>query len=274
MRCVPFIALLFALPGAALAEDHCQFSAPRSLDLQLAGASTVVFEVGPHDLHLQGRAGGPASLRGRACASSADLLDRLTLTQQRVGDKLVVRLQRASRLDVSWGNRYAYLDVRGLVPDTVRVQLDIGSGDAWADGVASLSADVGSGDVEVRNVKGPVTAKVGSGDLDLQDIGALHVLAVGSGNAKLRRVHGPVQIGSLGSGAVDLAGVDGAVEIGSVGSGDLELADVKGGVTVGSLGSGDLTASRVGGDLQVGRKGSGSIRHRDIGGRVLLPRKD
>ncbi|HBK46497.1 MAG TPA: hypothetical protein DDZ67_08705 [Xanthomonadaceae bacterium] len=274
MRHVLLSTLLLLSPTAAFAEQHCQASEPRSLELDLAGARTVMFEVHSHDLHLDARPGARPAFAGRACASRADLLKDLTVTQQRSGDKLVVTLEARPGTWTGLGNGYAYLDMRATVPDDVLVQLKVGSGDAWASGASALSADLGSGDVDIRNIKGAVTAKVGSGDLDVTDVGSFDLLAVGSGDVKARNIRGTAKIGSIGSGDVDVETVGGAVEAGTVGSGDLGIAGVGGGVTVESIGSGDLDVRDVGGDLRVGRKGSGDIRHRGVRGAVSLPRKD
>ncbi|MER2178359.1 MAG: hypothetical protein ABS955_11880, partial [Stenotrophomonas maltophilia] len=124
------VASLLLLPLTALADEpQCKFNEARDLKLDLAGAKAVVFEVNQHDLVLQAGPGA-AQLGGRACASNADWLRELTVTQQKVGDKLVVRLQREGRSLSMSGNSYAYLDMRGTVPDTILVQLKVGSGDA------------------------------------------------------------------------------------------------------------------------------------------------
>lgn len=150
------VASLLLLPLSALAEQpQCTFNEPRDLKLDLAGAKAVVFEVNQHDLVLTA-GGGAAQLSGRACASNADWLRQLTVTQQKVGDKLVVRLQREKQnLSINiGGSNYAYLDLRGSVPDTLLVQLKVGSGDVSVTGAHSLSADVGSGDITLRDIKG------------------------------------------------------------------------------------------------------------------------
>jgi len=149
------VASLLLLPLPALAnEPQCTFNEARDRKLDLAGAKAVVFEVNQHDLVLQAGPGA-AQLGGRACASNADWLRELTVTQQKVGDKLVVRLQRDARntLTIS-GSSYAYLDMRGTVPDSILVQLKVGSGDASVTGAHSLSADVGSGDIKLQEIKG------------------------------------------------------------------------------------------------------------------------
>ncbi|MEG2806326.1 DUF2807 domain-containing protein [Stenotrophomonas sp.] len=285
------VASLLSLPLAALADEpQCKFNEPRALTLDLAGAKAVVFEVNQHDLVLTAGP-GPAQLAGRACASDAAWLRELTVTQQKVDGKLVVKLVREGRNHVTMGSNYAYLDLRGSVPDTLLVQMKVGSGDASVSGAHSLSADVGSGDIKLHGIKGLVTAAIGSGDVILDGAGALNVMSVGSGDFKARNVAGNAKVGTLGSGDLDLDGVQGNVELGTVGSGDVDLRQVKGNVKVGNVGSGDLeirgvggsvsverhgsgdvTARDVAGDLTVANSGSGDIRHSGVGGRVQLPR--
>ncbi|WP_115049065.1 GIN domain-containing protein [Xanthomonas arboricola] len=274
MRLRLSLAVLFALPGAAVAEEQCRFSEPRSLDLQLAGAKSVLFEVASNDLHLDAMPGSGGRLSGRACAARADLLESLTVTQKRVGNKLVVTLADDRPLRTSIGKSYAYLDLRGNVPDSVLVQFDVGSGDAEIAGAAAVSADVGSGDMSIRRTSGKVTAKVGSGDIELEQLGALRVLAVGSGDLKAQQIGGAVEVGKVGSGDVTLRGVAGNVKLGTVGSGDVDIDDVQGNVSVEAINSGTLTVRTVGGDLSVARKGSGDIHAKGVGGTTSLPAGD
>lgn len=287
------VASLLLLPLTALADEpQCKFNAPRDLKLDVAGAKAIVFEVNQHDLVLQAGPGA-AQLGGRACASNADWLPQLTVTQQKVGDKLVVKLQRENQ-GLSWnmsGNSYAYLDLRGTLPDNVLVQMKVGSGDASVTGAHSLSADVGSGDIKLREIKGLVTAAIGSGDVELDGAGGLNLLSVGSGDFNARNLRGKATVGTIGSGDLTLDGVAGNVDIRTVGSGDVDLRQVKGSVSLGNIGSGDFEADGVGGsvtverhgsgdvtvrdvsgDLTVANSGSGDITHRGVGGKVQLPR--
>jgi len=288
------LACALALPITAYADDaDCRHSQPRQLTLDMDGVSRVMFDIGAHKLRLDASPGAPGALEGRACASSADWLDDLKIEQRREGDRLHVRLYRDRQVrGIFLGRHYARLDLSGSVPDNVLVQLSVGSGDARVTGASSMSADVGSGDVEARAIAGLVTAKVGSGDLELGDIGALNVLSIGSGDVEAERVRGDVEVGSIGSGDLEirgvggnagvrsigsgdasLSGVRGNVSIGSIGSGDARLRDVGGSVTVDSLGSGDVEVHGAGGDLTVARKGSGDVRHRDVAGQVDVPRR-
>ncbi|KFA34290.1 DUF4097 family beta strand repeat-containing protein [Xanthomonas vasicola] len=270
MRLTLSLAILFALPFAAAAEEQCKVSEPRSLDLQLTGVKSVLFEVASNDLHLDASASSNGKLSGRACAARAELLKSLTVTQKRVGDKLVVTLKDDRRF--SFGNSYSYLDLRGSVPNTMLVQFDVGSGDAQINGAAAVSADVvGSGEMTMRHTKGRVTAKVGSGDVELEDLGALRVLAVGSGDLKAREVHGAAEVAKVQSGEVELHGVAGNVKLGTIGSGDVDIRDVQGNVSVESVASGTLTVRKVRGDLSVARKGSGDINVSDVTGSTRVP---
>jgi len=269
----PLLFALALLPGVALAEEHCRFSQPKALELELAGAKAVVFEVNSHDLKLQASPGARAALSGRACASSQELLDQLSLTQEKVGDKLVVRLQRESRgMNINFGSSYAWLDIGGTLPDEVMVQLKVGSGDASLAGAQAMSADVGSGDVKARDIKGLATAAVGSGDIELDGVGALHVVSIGSGDVRVDGVRGDARVGSIGSGDLELRDVQGNVDIASIGSGDVDVGAVRGAVSLGTLGSGDLRV-RDAGSLRVQRTGSGSVDHSGIRGAVELPKK-
>jgi len=63
----------------------------------------------------------------------------------------------------------------------------------------------GSGDEEVRSLKGPVTAKVGSGDIQVQDVEEHVEIDTGSGDSAVSRVRSSVSA-DTGSGDLDLGG--------------------------------------------------------------------
>lgn len=267
------LSLVLLAPLAAFAQEpQCRHSAPRDLQLDLAGVKAVVFDIGPHELKLDATPDARAKLQGKACASDAKRLEQLTLTQHRSGDKLYVTAKREGSSGVfSFGNNYSHLELAGTLPDAITVQLKVGSGDATVTGPSILSIDVGSGDVQARKIRGLVAAKVGSGDVDLEDIGSLQVISVGSGDLVAKAVKGPAKVGSIGSGDFELRGAKGAVEIDSIGSGDARVGNVAGSVTLQSLGSGDFEIDAVEGDLVVESVGSGSVNHNGVTGQVTLP---
>lgn len=266
---------LVAAPAAVKADDGraCKHSTPQALALDVGDARVIEFHVGPSKLRLDGKPGKAGSLQGRACGSSENELARLSLEQSREGDRLVVRLAREERSGWSFGNRYAYFDLAGSVPDGLPIDVRVGSGDAWASGLSRLDLTVGSGDAEARRIAGKVGARVGSGDVVLADIGSLDAGSIGSGDLEARGVRGDARVGSIGSGDLDLRDVRGSVDIGSIGSGDADLERIGGSVQVGSVGSGDINASGIGGDLRVRSLGSGSIDHEGVAGQVDVPRR-
>ena len=267
------LALLLAAAAPAFADDPCAHSAPRSLQLDLAGVRTVVFDIGHNELRLDARAGGKGAVSGKACASDASYLDQLKLTQQKTGDTLLVKAWReGNSLSGLFGNHYAELRLSATLPDNLPVRLQVGSGDAWVNGTASLDANVGSGDLDIKHVRGQVSAKVGSGDVEIADVGSLHVPSIGSGDVSAGNVRGDVEVGSIGSGDFSLDRAGGSVRIGSIGSGDASLAAIGGAVEVGSVGSGDVEV-RGAASLTVRSVGSGDIDHRDVRGAVNIPRR-
>jgi len=271
---IPLLGLLLLVPAIALADEPCKHSAPRQLPLDLAGVKTIRVETNQFGVRLRATADATHALQGRACASKPEWLPDLTVTQEKRGDTLVVRLQREKSAGLSslFGETYAWLDLAGTVPDDVLVQLVVGSGDAALEGAATASADVGSGDAVLRGIRGPVTGKVASGDLKVEGAGALNVLSIGSGDVVARDIGGKVEVGSIGSGDFELDGARGDVRVGSIGSGDADLRNVAGAVRVDSIGSGEVDV-RGATSLSVGSIGSGGASHRDVRGTVDLPGK-
>ncbi|QWP75185.1 DUF2807 domain-containing protein [Lysobacter sp. K5869] len=253
MRLASTLLCAALLSGTACAADRCENAQPRSLALDLKGVKAVVFDIGSDDLVIEGGTGAPG-ISGRACASNAADLPGLTLSQRREGDKLVVTAEHAKRLGLNFNGQY-HMQLHANVPQDLRVQLKVGSGDATVKNVAALSADVNSGDIQISNVRGLTVAAVGSGDIGLRDIGPLQIVALGSGDLKARNVGGDVKVGTVGSGDVELDQVAGSVSVERIGSGDLEVGDVRG-------------------DLRVARVGSGSVRHRGVTGKVDVPNDD
>lgn len=278
------LAFLLLLPFLAHADEakHCEHSRQLELQLDLAGVRTVVFDVGASDLDLRATSDRTHVVNGRACASNVKLLDRINVTQLRQGDRLMVRARRNGEDDTGMRfnldlfgvthRRYAKLTMRATVPVGLPVELKLGSGDATVARVHSLVATIGSGDLSVSGITGPLRGSTGSGDIQGSDIGALDLSSIGSGDVSIRQVRGPSRIGTFGSGDIEIRQTSGAVDIGSGGSGDITLTDIGGSIAIGSIGSGDVEVDGARGDLTVRAKGSGDIEHRGVSGRIELPR--
>lgn len=287
MKSLFAVALL--LPALAFAES-CKVERAEELALDLDGVTTLVVEMGDDTLNVSGAADADGVLRGRACASSGKRLELLSLRQERYGDRLTLTLLREHRIiTVSFGADYAYHDVSVNVPPSIAVELHMGSGDATIHQVASLKADIGSGDLDARNISGTVllevgsgdtivhqaaslTADIGSGDLDARNISGTLRFEVGSGDVAAHTI-GTLQVDSVGSGDVTVDGVAADARIGTVGSGDVAVRDVKGAVTIESLASGGIDLNVVAGSVTLERMGSGDLRVTAIEGDVVVNHK-
>lgn len=269
------VACTVQLPANAGNDGQaCQHSAPRALQLDLAGATELALELGPDSLVLTGAPGSSEGrIEGRICAPRADLLDSVQLVQRREGDRLLVRAERSARSGLTIGVvQSAWLDLRGSVPDSLPVSLRLGSGDFNGSQLAALKASVGSGDVDASDIAGGFSLRMGSGDVNLQRIGSLDIDSLGSGDVEADTIRGDARIGNIGSGDVSLKRIDGNVSVGNIGSGDLELEVVGGNIQIGAIGSGDVRARQVEGGLSVRHIGSGQIRHDQVRGALELPR--
>lgn len=249
-RLIPALLLLVPLASHA---DECKYEAPRNLTLDLKGVREIEVDLHSHDLHLTGNDGaGSGTVTGRACASDQKLLEDLTVTQRREGDRLIIEAGGHSRINISlFGHTSSSLKLDMQVPSQMPVVLNVGSGDAWVTGMKRLNSQVGSGDLHVTKIDGPVAVSVGSGDIDVNDAGSLDAGSIGSGDLKVNGVRGDARVGSIGSGDVTLRSVGGNVRVDTIGSGDLVVRDVQGDLTVGAKGSGDVSHSGVKGKVSV-----------------------
>lgn len=249
------LAALLLVPAVAMAySSECAFHADRNLDLNLSGVRSVTFVTRAYDLHVEGTApAGKGTVRGKACASSQEILDRLVVTQRRDGDTLLVELTDNREGHWSFGHSYSDLKVDAAVPSSIPVIINVGSGEAKARGLATLESTVGSGKLEANDIKGAFSTTVGSGEATVENTGAVNVSTVGSGSFSASSVNGGVRIGTVGSGEAKLRNITGDVSVGTVGSGEIDVDGVKGNLTVNTKGSGDVSQHGVTGKVDVPR---------------------
>lgn len=244
-----------ALPLAAQGADQCRHEAERSATVDANGARQLVVRAGSGSLRIEGKAGLTAvRVRGRACASSADLLEQIKLSARRDGGGVVVEANRRDE-DDGWhfrANEYARLDVVMEVPARMAANIDDGSGSIELDGLGAVEIEDGSGEITGTNLNGDVTIEDGSGEIRLTD------------------VTGRVTIED-GSGEIELENVGGAIDI-EDGSGEIEIRGARSGVRI-SDASGSIDVSDVAGDFVVTNDGSGSIDYDNVRGRVDIPRR-
>jgi DUF4097 and DUF4098 domain-containing protein YvlB len=134
--------------------------------------------------------------------------------------------------------------------------------EAPAETAARLSS--GSGDQEVKGLRGPIRADAGSGDVEIEDAEADVRVDTGSGDIEVARVRGGVEA-DAGSGDIDLTEIAGRAVV-DVGSGDVHLREMGSDIAV-DAGSGDIIVeSPIGSNAEWALEtGSGDVR-------LLLPR--
>ncbi|MDR2872317.1 MAG: DUF4097 domain-containing protein [Xanthomonadaceae bacterium] len=271
-KSLAFCSLLL-LPALAFAQNEsCQYSVPVNLQLNTTGVTSVIFNVGSHDLVVTAapRAAGNFGLTGRACTSNTSWLSRLSVSQKKVGTILSVDL-KSTVLPIG-RNAYAYLELDGTIPNDLDVNVNVSSGNASFDGTASLLFNVASGYVEGTNIGGWATGNVASGDVKLENIGALYLFSLASGEVQATQVNGPATVAAVASGNVYLRDVQGVVQTFAVASGTIDVRNVKGNVSVTSLGAGDLNARNIDGNLTVKTKlSAGKIKYENVSGSVNIP---
>lgn len=308
------VVSLLGVSCGAFAAERCQYSAPRSAEIDAAGLKLLSIKIGPDQLAIHGEPGlTKITVHGTACASSEKSLQDMKLETGRQGDtaSLVARDSR-SGMTFLFGGFYTYMKLDVQVPPSLAVKLKQGAGATHARSLAALDASIGSGDLDVDGVTGQFALEMGSGDVKARNIGSFNLGRIGSGDLGLDGVQGEARIGSVGSGDLTLANIKRDVSIGSVGSGDIKITgvggslkvdnissgdlvvrNVTGNVTVGSISSGDVRiaqvggnvhagsissgdfgADGVGGDFSVGSVGSGDIHHHGVKGKVSVPRRD
>jgi DUF4097 and DUF4098 domain-containing protein YvlB len=270
------LASLFLIAaGGALAED-CSHSAQRTLDLPADGLSDLKLQTRAGDLRITGVAGlKQLEFRGKACASTAEALEQLTLQQTRSGSTQNVVATAPEQVDGSWfGSSYAYIDLEVRVPQSLALQLDDSSGDIEIDDAGAVELRDSSGDIRISRAHGDLRIADSSGDIDVdQAEGAVTVSSDSSGDIEIDGVRRDVLIDDDSSGDVKISGVGGNARVDRDSSGDIRFRRITGNAEVGSDSSGNIRADGVTGDFTVKSKsgGSSNIEHSDVSGKVSLP---
>lgn len=129
------------------------------------------------------------------------------------------------------------------VPQNVKVNINSGSGNIT---IEELSADIksslGSGDVEVKSLKGNLNMNTGSGNINVQKIQGDVSLNAGSGDIRIESGSGSFSV-NAGSGTLVLEQIQGDISA-NTGSGDIRASALTlEGKSKFNTGSGDATVS-------------------------------
>jgi hypothetical protein len=250
LTAVLITALSVPTQPARVWQRECRYEADRSATVRATSSEQLRLIARAGSLRVQGREGlTEIRVRGHACASSNELLDKLQIETSRSGS--TIRIEVAEIDNDEWrNNQYALLDLDIEVPARMAADIADGSGE---------STIIGLGDITVTD---------GSGSLHIEDVGAARIRD-GSGEIEIDGVAGDLRIVD-GSGGIQVDHVEGSVTV-EDGSGSIDIADVGGSIDVPADGSGSIDIRGVKGDLTVARKGSGSVSYRDVDGRIDVP---
>lgn len=281
MKRILSATLLTVLSGAVYADD-CAFTAQRELSVAAAGASLLKLQTMAGDLRITGVPGLAAvELRGKACASSAETLEKLTLQQKRDGGTIAIHTTAPDEKDISssglFDSRYAYIDLEVRLPQALALELQDSSGDVEIAAAGALDISDSSGDLSIVEPRGPVRVRDSSGDIEIKDTqAAVTIVSDSSGDIEIDGVRGDVTVEEDSSGDIEIEKVTGSARVGSDSSGDIRLRNIDGDAEVGVDSSGGIYADSVRGSFRVGRKAGGrsSIEYKNIGGQVSLPEHD
>jgi DUF4097 and DUF4098 domain-containing protein YvlB len=125
------------------------------------------------------------------------------------------------KLDTGCG-RVCRVDYELTTPKAVEVAGHNGSGNIRLTSVATVSIDVGSGDIRVRGATGDVSARTGSGNITLSDVTGDVVTKTGSGDVRLTGISGTTAA-TTSSGNIDGTALRGGNTTTHTGSGDVTL---------------------------------------------------
>ena len=263
--------LACALVVPAHAED-CKHTAHRTANSAGPDIERVVIEARAGDLVVSGGEGRDVTVEGRACASTAELLDGSKLEIRRDGNTVYVRTVLPDISDALFGfNRYAYIDVTVAVPKTATLKIDDSSGDMDVSDVQAATVTDSSGDQRLERIAGDLDVSDSSGEIKIANVGGELRLKDSSGDVDVDGVQGDVVVDIDSSGDLDIRRVTGSVHVRTDSSGDIEIQDVKRDVLIDEDSSGGIRVLEVGGNFTVGSDGSGGIHYERVAGAVRLP---
>jgi DUF4097 and DUF4098 domain-containing protein YvlB len=263
------LACTFAVPAHA---DDCNHTADRTANSAGPNIERVVVEAGAGDLVVRGGPGQDVTVDGKACASTAKLLDQIKLEVRRDGNTVYVRtVLPEMNVNLFGFSNSARIDVTVAVPKTATLKIEDSSGDMEVTDVRSATIADSSGDQTLERIAGDLDVADSSGEIKIVGVGGGLRLKDSSGDVDVNEVAGDVVVEVDSSGDLDIRRVTGGVHILNDSSGDIEIHDVKRDVTIDDDSSGGILVQDVGGNFTVGSDGSGGIRYERVTGSVRVP---
>ena len=254
-------ALVLGTPSLVFSQNYnfsaeCEYEAERTANVDARGARLLRAKVGSGSLKIEGKAGlEQVVIRGRACASSRQLLEGIELRADRQGGEVVVEADHRDNERMNFNNNYARLDLVIEVPMRMAVEIADGSGSVELMNLGNVDLTDGSGEITGTDLHGDVDIHDGSGSITLAGVTGTLTIRDSSGSIDLRDIGGSIDIND-GSGEIQVRGARNSVRI-TDGSGSIGVADVAGNFTVENDGSGTIDYSNVRGQVDIPRRRRG-----------------
>jgi len=248
--------LALAAPPAWGWGSACKFSADRSGEIAVEGATVVEIFALAGDLRISGGADdAKVTAEGEACSSLEDMLSVINVTVRRDGDRIQVLAEMpdiSGETERRWKDEYATLDLEIELPSNMSVIVHDSSGDLRVRRVAGAEVSDSSGDIELEDIDGSVVIpRDSSGEIMMSRVGNVVIQVDSSGEIRIEEAS--------------------SVTIANDTSGDIVLEDIAGDVLIGNDSSGRISVRNVRGSFLVENDTSGGIRYTNVDGPVSLP---
>lgn len=264
-------ALIASLAATSDANARCDFSAPRSADVDANGATRIVIDARSGDLVVRGAQTTRVKVQAEACGSSQRVLDSVQLESKRDGSTVFITAIVPNEESMFGGT---WLDMKIELPNNLAVEITDSSGDIDAAGIGAAKIEDSSGDIKAREVAGSIRVTDSSGDVRLSSIKGDAAVTDSSGDIQIEDVAGSVTVPVDSSGGITVRRAQGSVHVMTDSSGDIAVSNVGKDVIVDNDSSGDIRVSDVAGEFKVLRDSSGDVSHRNVVGAIHVPKSD
>ena len=282
-RAILSFAVIFSflcITQIAFASSDGQFTK----DLTVSGTVDLEVSTGSGDIRVHTGSGNTVHVLGRIHVSSwgSHDEDKVRQLEQNPPVQQMGSLIKIGKIDDPELKRHVSISYDITAPANTRITANSGSGGIEIQGFQGrLSADTGSGDVTLRDIAGEVRSHTGSGRISAQNVGAPFVASTGSGDMDVRLSQaGDVDV-HTGSGGIRVEGAKGSLRA-KTGSGDVRANGTPANNWYVQTGSGavtlqladatnfDLEASTGSGDLHLAKPVTvqGKLSKHEIHGKV------
>lgn len=228
----------FFLTQVAFASASGEFTK----DLTVSGTVDLEVSTGSGDIHVRPGSGNTMHIVGHIRVSnwSSNDDEKVRKIEQNPPVQQMGSLVKIGKIDDPELRRHVSISYEISAPASTRV-----------------TANTGSGGIDIQGFQGRVSADTGSGDVDLRDIGAEVHSHTGSGRISAQNVGAPF-VGSTGSGDMDIRlNSQGDVDV-HTGSGEIRVEHANGSLRA-KTGSGNVKADGVPANNWYVQTGSGAV---------------